>query len=147
MTRYISIPHVEPDFGGAEAGALYDYVSGGGWLTEFRKTRELEEKIKEFLGIKHCFMVPNGTMALYVACDVLDVTSIAIPDFTMIASPNAAAIAGARVNLIDVERGTLCIPANAAKGYHDAIMPVDLNGRAPDYGSLVRDAKRSECIS
>ncbi|MHA1961881.1 MAG: DegT/DnrJ/EryC1/StrS family aminotransferase [Candidatus Thorarchaeota archaeon] len=141
VTQYISIPHIEPCFNRAEALAAHNYVLSGGWLTEHKKTRQLEEKIAEFLGVKHCFMVPNGTMALYVACYVLNVENVIVPDFTMIASPNAAEMASAHVGLVDVDRKTLCIAPSSAEEWCDTIMAVDLNGRAPPYDKIIPKMK------
>ncbi|MDR6562910.1 MULTISPECIES: DegT/DnrJ/EryC1/StrS family aminotransferase [unclassified Arcicella] len=36
--------------------------------------QELERKLKEYLGVKHCFYVSNGTIALQIALKVLNVT-------------------------------------------------------------------------
>ncbi len=36
--------------------------------------KELEEKLKEFLGVKHCLFVSNGTIAIQIALKILNVT-------------------------------------------------------------------------
>jgi dTDP-4-amino-4,6-dideoxygalactose transaminase len=36
--------------------------------------RELEQKLKDFLGVKHCFFVSNGTIALQIALKILEVS-------------------------------------------------------------------------
>ena len=137
MKQSMSIPHIEPLFGKEEAEGVSEYILSGGWLTEFKHTKELERQIAEFLGVQHCFMVCNGTMALYVACAVLNVKSITVPDFTMIASPNAAKMAGAEVRFCDVDRQSLCVTADTLWHCENAIMPVDINGRAPDYDNVI----------
>jgi dTDP-4-amino-4,6-dideoxygalactose transaminase len=35
--------------------------------------RELEQKLKDFLGVKHCFFVSNGTIAIQIALKVLGI--------------------------------------------------------------------------
>lgn len=36
--------------------------------------RELERKLKEYLGVKHCYFVSNGTIAIQIALKVLNIT-------------------------------------------------------------------------
>jgi perosamine synthetase len=55
------ILQMEPWFDEAEAEAVYAYMKSGGWVTEFRKCRELEQMLAEFTGSKHCSLMPNGT--------------------------------------------------------------------------------------
>lgn len=136
MTRSIQIPHIEPVYGEQEAEATYDYVMSGGWLTEHKQTRALEDAICEFLGVKHCFMVPNGTLALYAACVVLKVLNVVVPGFTMIASPNAVEMAYGGSVFRDIDRKTLCLEDGAWNDWA-IVMPVDINGRAPAYEKLV----------
>ncbi|MDX2003055.1 MAG: DegT/DnrJ/EryC1/StrS family aminotransferase [Chitinophagales bacterium] len=44
-----------------------------GWLTNHGPlVTELEQKLREFLGVKHCFFVNNGTIAIQIAIRALD---------------------------------------------------------------------------
>ena len=61
------IPQMEPWFDIEERRALDAYMSQGGWVTEFRKTKEFETLIAEYTGAKHCIVVNNGTISLTLA--------------------------------------------------------------------------------
>jgi perosamine synthetase len=75
-----------------------------------------------------------------MALDIGPGDEVIIPDFTMIASPNAVRLAGATPVMVDISRKTLCIDIAAAEAAitprTKAIMPVLLNGRHPDMGTL-----------
>lgn len=137
MTSFIS--QMEPWFGPEEKRAINDYMDSGGWLTEFEKTREFESRVAEFVGSKNSVIVTSGTAALYVGLLALDIKpgdEVIVPDFTMIATPNAVKMAGAEPVFCDVSKETLCLDLNElakkittkTKG----IIFVTLNGRSPD---------------
>ena len=43
--------------------------------------RELEQKLKDFLGVKHCLFVSNGTIAIQIALKVLNIKKEVITKF------------------------------------------------------------------
>jgi perosamine synthetase len=142
------IPQMEPAFGEAEARAVADYVRSGAWLTEFTKTRELEERIASFVGARHCCMTPNCTLALYAALACLGVgpgDRVVVPAFTMAASAFAVEMTGAVLDFADISPGSLCLDfesiEEALAVNTRAVLVVDLNGRAPDLDALLALAK------
>ena len=105
----------KPLFDEKEAEACYNYMKTDMWLTEFKKTQELEKMICDFTGAKYCHMVNNGTISLSIALLALNIQKndiVIVPDFTMIATPNAVKFIGAEPLLVDVEKDTLCIDIN-----------------------------------
>jgi len=137
------IPQIEPCFGKEEADALTDYARSGGWFTEHTYTRILENMIADFLGVEHCLMVPNGTLALYAALSALGVgpgDEVIVPAFTMIATANAVGMVGAKPVFVDVHPDTFCMDTDVVKSVITdqtaAIIPVALNGRCPDISAL-----------
>lgn len=137
------IPQMEPWFDQAEAQALNDYVLSGGWGTEFRKTEEFENRISEYTGAKHCIATNNGTIAISIALLALGVgegDEVIVPDLTMIATPNAAVMIGAKPVFVDVEPATLNIDAEqvrlALTDKTKAVVHVSLNGRSSDISAL-----------
>ena len=140
------IPQMEPWFNEAEANALALYMQSGGWLTEYTKTQELEGLIADYVGSKHCIMVPNGTLALYAMLSVLGIgpgDEVIVPDMTMIATANAVRMAGATPVFVDINADTLCLNFELTKRRigldTTAILLVSLNGRCPnldDFRSL-----------
>lgn len=130
------IPQMEPWFDAKEARALYDYMKGGGWATEFIETEKLEKKISAFTRSKYCLMVNNGTVSLTLALLALGIKpndEVLIPDLTMIASPNSCVLVGVKPVLVDVEEKTLCLDLKDAEKKltkkTKALMYVAFNGR------------------
>ncbi len=129
------IHQIEPYLTENDIAAVTDYLRSGGWLTEFQKTAEFEERLQQFLGAQHATVVTSGTVALYLALLALEIgpgDSVIVPDFTMIATPNAVRWAGAEVILCDVERDTLCLDLNKVQLQPNtkAMMYVPINGRS-----------------
>lgn len=76
-------------------------------------THELEQSLAQYLNVKHCVAVTNGTSALLVALIALGIKpkdEIVIQDRTWIASANAANILGATIKLADVNSVPLFSP-------------------------------------
>lgn len=93
---------------------------------ETKTVREFEEKFAQYIGAKYAVAVSNGWAALFLASwALLRGKTILLPDITMIASANAAALAGAKVVLTDVDKNGL-LPIGDYKG---GIMPVHLYGQ------------------
>ncbi len=137
------IHQVEPYISEGEADALAAYLRSGGWLTEFTHTQAFEEAISAFLGVRHCIAVPNGTVALYlglVAAGIGPGDKVLVPDYTMIASPNAVRWTGADVVLVDIEPSTMCLDLDAIPMDSDvrAMMYVSINGRSGDMLAVQR---------
>lgn len=131
------IHQVEPWLGEAEADAAAEYLRSGGWLTEFRKSQEFRDMVTSLVGARHGVLVTSGTVALYTALMALGVgpgDKVVVPNYTMIATPNAAAWAGAEVLLADVEPGTMCLDLDSVRldASCKALMYVSINGRHGD---------------
>ena len=133
------IAQMQPWIGEEEKKAVVEYLDSGGWLTEFTRTRELEQAIGAYVGARHVAMVANGTVSLFAALAALGVGAghdVLVPDLTMIASANTVLLAGATPVFVDVERATLCLDLEQAERClterTKAIMVVSFNGRAPD---------------
>jgi perosamine synthetase len=133
------IHQMAPWIGEEEKKAVVDYLDSGGWLTEFKKTREFEQIIADYVGSRYCSVLMNGTVTLFTAISALGIGSgdeVIVPDFTMVASAAAVTLSGARPVFVDVDRKSLCIDLDLAERaitpHTKAIMVVSLNGRSPD---------------
>jgi len=133
------INQMEPWIGQEEKKAVAEYLDSGAWLTEFKKTREFEEKIANYVGSKYCSVVSNGTISLFCALKALDIgdgDEVIVPDYTMIASANAIILAGAKPVFVDIDKKSLCLDfdliKNAITRKTKAIILVSINGRCPD---------------
>lgn len=132
------INQMEPWFGIEEQDALNAYMGEGGWITEFKKTFEFQDLIKEYTGAKHCFVVNNGTISLTLmamAAGLLAGDEVLVPNYSMIATPNSVKLFGAEPKFVDVDRQTLCISLEEIKSHVTektrAVFLMNANGRYP----------------
>lgn len=135
------IPQMEPWFDIEEKNALNRYMEEGGWLTEFRKTTDFENKISEYTGAKHCIVVNNGTISLTLMALAAGINAgdeVIVPNYTMIATPNSIKMIGAIPVFVDVEKETLCMDIakidKVITKKTKAIILVTANGRYPKAG-------------
>lgn len=133
------INQVEPWIGQEEKQAMAEYLDSGSWLTEFKKTREFEQMVANYVGSRHASAVNNGTISLMIALMALGIKEndeVIVPDYTMIASANAIVLAGGRPVLVDIDPKNLCLDLElterAITPRTKAIMFVNINGRSPD---------------
>lgn len=132
------INQMEPSFDECERIALNEYMLQGGWVTEFRKTREFENEIAKYTGALFCSVVSNGTVALSIAlmaCGVTAGDEVIVPDYTMVATPNAAELIGAKAVFVDINAQDLCMDfemmKSAVTSKTKAVILVSINGRYP----------------
>ena len=62
------------------------------WITEGPKTAEFQKQSRELTGAKHVILLPNGTLALYVALKISDIgpgDEVIVPAFIFIASASS----------------------------------------------------------
>lgn len=141
------INQMEPWIGEEEKHALIEYLDSGGWLTEFKRTKEFEQMIADYVGSKYVSVVNNGTVSLAVAVMALGIKGedeVIVPDYTMIASANAIILAGVKPVLVDIDRTNLCLNQDlveeAITPKTKAIMLVTINGRYPEMEKFVEFA-------
>lgn len=132
------INQMEPWFDECERNQLNEYLKSGGWVTEFRKTREFESMIAQYTGSRFCSVVVNGTISLSLAlqaCGIGAGDEVIVPDYTMVATPNAVELIGAKAVFVDIERDSLCMDFDKMKaaitGKTRAVILVTINGRYP----------------
>jgi len=148
------INQMEPWFDNQEQEALNNYMGNGGWVTEFKKTFEFQDLIKEFTGAKHCFIVNNGTISLTImamAAGIKAGDEVLVPNYTMVATPNSLKIFGAEPKFIDVDSNTLCISLEEIKknvsSNTKAVFLMNANGRYPsDINEIVSYCKNNNLI-
>jgi perosamine synthetase len=148
------INQMEPWFDNQEQEALNKYMAEGGWVTEFKKTFEFQDLIKEFTGAKHCFLVNNGTISLTImamAAGIKAGDEVLVPNYTMVATPNSLKMFGAIPKFIDVDSKTLCISLDEIKknvsSNTKAVFLMNANGRYPvDINAIVSYCKDNNLI-
>lgn len=135
------IMQMRPWFGEEEKRAVCEYMDEDGFITEFKRTEQFEASIAQYTGTSHCIVVNNGTVSLTLGAMAAGVAAgdeVIVPNYTMIATPNAVQIFGAKPVFVDVERETLCMDVAAAEAAvtakTKAIILVAANGRYPRSG-------------
>jgi perosamine synthetase len=136
------IPQVEPYITDAEKTAVAEYLDSGGWLTEFRKTREFEELLARTVGTRCAVVVTSGTVALYsalLAAGIGPGARVAVPNYTMIATVNAVLWAGAEPILRDVDPETLCLSLESLErgAPPDVLLYVSIGGRSGNMNQVL----------
>ncbi|MDP2947205.1 MAG: DegT/DnrJ/EryC1/StrS family aminotransferase [Nanoarchaeota archaeon] len=150
MNPIKKINQIEPWIGEEEKMAMAEYLNSGGWLTEFKKTKEFEKRIADFTGVKYVAAVNNGTVSLVVALLALGIgkgDEVVVPDYTMIASANAIVLTGAKPLFVDINPETFCLDFEKTKkaisAKTKAIMLVTINGRYPKMEEFVELCKEN----
>lgn len=105
--------------------------------------KQLEEKLAEYVGVKHCITVSDGTKALLIAMMALGVKAgdeVITTPFTFIATGEMIALLGAIPVFVDIDPRTYNIdPAKieaAITSKTKAIMPVSLYGQCADFDAI-----------
>jgi UDP-2-acetamido-2-deoxy-ribo-hexuluronate aminotransferase len=100
---------------------------------------ELERKLADYAGVKHCVTVSSGTHSLEIALRALQIGPgdevITVP-FTWISTAEVICLVGARPVFVDIEPATYNINIDkieeAITPRTKALMPVSLFGQMPD---------------
>ncbi|MET0497646.1 MAG: DegT/DnrJ/EryC1/StrS family aminotransferase [Steroidobacteraceae bacterium] len=114
-----------------------------------RETVELEQKLAEYVGVKHCIGASSGTDTLLIALMALDIGAgdeVITSPFTFIATGEMIALAGAKPVFVDIDPKTYNIdPAlieRAITPRTKAIMPVSLYGQCADFDAINAIARK-----
>tara|TARA_Y100000758_G_scaffold276990_2_gene222134 strand:- start:5944 stop:7020 length:1077 start_codon:yes stop_codon:yes gene_type:complete len=104
---------------------------------------ELEEKLAEFVGVKHCITVANGTDALQIAQMAFGIgpgDEVITPGFTYIATAETVALLGAKPVYVDICPRTYNLDPSkleaAITPRTKAIIPVSLYGQCADFDAI-----------
>jgi len=137
-----------PTFEKEEAEATYKYMLEDSFITEYKKTEELENMISKYLNCKECIMTTSGTCAIILSLMALDLNigdEVIVPNYTMIATVNAIKMLKLKPVIIDVDKDTFTINLDTIKnnisGKTKAIIHVSLNNRYKNMTELVNYCK------
>jgi len=101
-----------PNLGDREAlFARFNEMLDRNWVTNNGPlVKEFEQRISEFIDVRHCVAMCNGTVALEIACRALDLEGeVILPSFTFVATAHALQWQGIQPVFCDVEPNTHCI--------------------------------------
>lgn len=137
--------------------AIQAAVEGGQWVLG-PQVAELEKRLAEFGGVKHCISCANGTDALMIVLRAWNVgpgDAVFVPAFTFAASAEVVALVGAEPVFVDVLEDTynmdpasleaaIALVKKEGKLKPRAVMPVDLFGQPADYRKLEPIVRREK---
>jgi len=148
----MQVAEFSPRFGKEEVFSILETLEDN-WLTEGKKTAELERLLAEYTGAKHVLMVSNGTLAIFAALKVLGIgpgDEVIVPDFTFFGTASAVILTGAKPVFVDVDEDDFNISTASAEGSISdrtrAILPVHMYGQACDMISVMALAKRHDLL-
>jgi dTDP-4-amino-4,6-dideoxygalactose transaminase len=129
----------DPDVNEEEINAVKESVESG-LGSKGKNIKLCEEELEKIIGAKHAILTSNGTTALFASClafrELYKVKSIAVPNFSFIASAAAPRFLFDEVKLMDCNLDTWNIDNTSVPDNVDAIMAVDVSGVSCDYDSL-----------
>ena len=107
------------------------------------EVRNLEQKLAEYVGVKHCVAVSSGTDSLLIALMTIGVGAgdevITVP-YTWISTAEVIALLGAKPVFVDIRTDTWNMDEaqleSAITDKTKAIMPVSIYGQCPDMDAI-----------
>ncbi|MBI2445154.1 DegT/DnrJ/EryC1/StrS family aminotransferase [Candidatus Micrarchaeota archaeon] len=122
-----------------------------GQLTGGPIVQQFETDLAQYSGYKHAVVVSSGTAALHIAMHALGIKAgdeVVVPDFTFIATANAARYVGATPVFADVDARTFNLDsaslASKITPKTKAIIPVSLYGQAYDVDAVSEIARKHD---
>lgn len=153
LKKQYEVLKTDIDAGIAEVIESSAFISG-------KKVAELEKKLADYIGVKHCITCANGTDALSLALMAWGIGAgdcAFVPNFTFFASAETVAARGATPIFVDVDKTTFNIdPAKLESAIIDVlregkwkprvIVAVDLFGLPADYAEIRKIAQKYELL-
>ncbi len=143
LQRQYEVLKSEIDSGISEVINSASFISGG-------KVSELEKRLAEYIGVKHCISCANGTDALNLALMAWDIgkgDAVFVPDFTFFASGEVVSYHHAAPIFVDVNENTFNMDPEDLESKIKAvllegkltpkvILTVDLFGQPAEYPKI-----------
>lgn len=121
-----------------------------------KEVNTLEQRLADYVGVKHCITCSNGTEAmtlLMMAWDIKEGDAVFVPDFTFFSTGEIVSFRGATPIFVDVDRDTFNIDTTRLEKAINkvldegnltpkVIIPVDLFGLPADHGEIERIARK-----
>lgn len=133
---------IQIDEGIASVCESASFISG-------KEVKELEQKLAEYVGVKHCITCGNGTDAITLALMAWGIgtgDAVFVPDFTFFSSGECPAYEGATPIFVDVDETynmdsygleeAICKVKAEGKYTPKAVVAVDLFGQPADYDKI-----------
>ncbi len=143
------IPVNEPLLAADDIDNVLDTLRSGWISSAGRYIEQFEQEWAAACGVRHGIAVANGTVALQIGIDSLDLKpgdEVIVPSFTIISCLLPIVRAGARPVLVDSEPRTWCMDVgqleSCVTARTRAIMPVHMYGHPVDMDPVLELARR-----
>lgn len=137
-----------PNIGSREAFLeLVDGIFDRRWLTNNGPlVQEFERRVAEYLGVRHCVAMCNGTIALEIAIRALGLEGeVIVPSYTFVATAHALHWQGITPVFADIDPVTHCLDPEAVRRAitpkTTGILPVHVWGRPAPVAELTAVAE------
>lgn len=138
-----------PQWTKRERELINQVLSTGAWSYDGPISRQVEERFARFIGAEYCWLVANGTIALQLALEALDIGAgdeVIVPGLTFQATAAAVLDVNAVPILVDVDPETYCIDPKQAESAITprtaAIIPVHIYGCMADMDAIKNIAEK-----
>ena len=125
-----------------------------GWITTGPKTQLFENKLAEYIGVKHVVCLNSATAGLNLILNWLDIKEgdeVIIPAYTYCATANVVVQTGAKPIMVDVNASDFNININAIEKAISpktkAIIAVDIAGYPADYDEIKKLISKKDIIN
>lgn len=151
MTNTRNIPFSPPDITDMEIMEVIETMKSG-WITTGPRTKLLEQKIAEYIGMEKVVCLNSATAAMELTLRILGIgpgDEVITTAYTYTASASVIEHVGAKIVLVDVAPDSFGMDytklADAITDKTKAIIPVDIAGKMCDYDAIfhVIENKRS----
>ncbi len=148
----MKIPFSPPDITEEEIAAVAETLRSG-WITTGPKTKELERKLAEYCGTKHCACLNSSTACMEMTLRLLGVgpgDEVITTAYTYTASASVVCHTGATLVLVDTQKDSLEMDYEQLEEKitrkTKVIIPVDIAGIICDYDRIYEIVERKKAL-
>lgn len=138
----VKIPFYPPDISETEINEVVEALKSG-WITTGPRTKELERRIAEYVGVNKCVCLNSQTACAEMALRVMGIgegDEVIVTAYTYTASASVVAHVGAKLVLVDIAKDNFQMDYDkletAITENTKAIIPVDLGGVPCNYDRI-----------
>lgn len=138
----MKIPFSPPDISETEINEVVEALKSG-WITTGPRTKELERRIAEYVGVNKCVCLNSQTACAEMALRVMGIgegDEVIVTAYTYTASASVVAHVGAKLVLVDIAKDNFQMDYDkletAITENTKAIIPVDLGGVPCNYDRI-----------
>ena len=148
----MNIPFSPPDISESEINEVCDALRSG-WITTGPKTKLLEKKVAEWIGVPKAVCLNSQTACAETALRILGIgegDEVIVPAYTYTASASVVCHVGAKLVLVDCQERSLEMDYDALEAAitekTKVIIPVDLGGIPCDYDRIFEIVERKKSL-